>query len=192
MIETTVILEFPPALRRPMTSAQNERKLVAGDRLAHDPWRERRGRQREGEIERAALQSPMNVAAVGFEAKINQRRFTRQTAHDWRSEQNRLNVGRRDAQDSAFFRGVEWRRRKDRLETIERSDDLRRQRLRLRSQRKAFARANEEWVPKQVPQPRERATHGRLAQPDVLGGARDIAPPQQGVERRQEIEINAR
>ncbi len=107
-------------------------------------------------------------------------------------EQDRLNVGRRDADDAPERRGVEGRGLEQAAQVFQRRRDFGSEALRQRARRKRAAGADEQRIAERLPEPRQRAAHRRLAQPDLRRRLGDVAEPEQRLEGRQEIEVDSR
>jgi len=60
---------------------------------------------------------------------------------------------------------------------------------RPRRRQHAAAGVDEKRIAELAAQPPERAAHGRLGEPDVGRGARDVAVSEQRLEHRQQVEI---
>jgi hypothetical protein len=65
------------------------------------------------------------------------------------------------------------------------------QRLRRRCRRNTGANPHEQRVAQRLAQPRERVAHRRLGEMQLFGGARDAALRIDGLEHRQEIQVES-
>ena len=103
-----------------------------------------------------------------------------------------MNVGRDEADRAPLHSGIESHIAEQRADLLQCRRDLRCQSLGLGCQRERACLANEKRIVEQMAQAPERAAHRRLAQPDILSRLGYIAPAQQGIEDRQQVEVDAR
>ena len=86
-------------------------------------------------------------------------------------------------------RRVEHRRREEAADLSERLVERRRHRLRARRRHHPAARANEDRIPRHLPEPRERVAHRRLRQPDPRRGACHVSFLEQRAQRDEQVQV---
>ena len=193
LVDRAIVGDGPFALRHRMPCAHDEGELVLRIGLAARAGRQRRRGGREGEIDLAKLHALDEVGRIVLEADVDARRLLRQPRHQGRGEQDGVRVDAGNADGAFGFRRIEARLAEDGLHMIERGDQLGRQRLAARGQRiAATRRADEKLVAQHIAQAGQRTTHRGLAEADLVGRLRHIAPPQQRFERREQVEVEAR
>ena len=173
-----------------MSVAHDQRQPVLGHQFADRARRQRRRGGRERKIEQSRIHALANIGAIGFEAQIDARRLSANSTQDCRRKQHSGGVGRGDPEFTADCRGLEGRLAINPFKRVECGRERWSQGQRARRRRQTARHANQQRIADRLAQTLQGATHRRLAQPDILGGARDMAPPYQSLERGQKIEID--
>jgi hypothetical protein len=103
-----------------------------------------------------------------------------------------MHVAAREADHAMEPRRIELHGAEEPTQLVERGPDFRHEAPRERRRGEGAAAADQQGIAEGLAQARERPAHRRLAEAHVGGGVGDVAPPEQRLERRQQIEIESR
>ena len=147
----------------------------------------------DGEVELVGVQGVEHVFhPQQLGAQAHARRFPPHPGHEAGRHQHFQPVGGGHAHHALGARQLEIVRAADEVAGVgQPGAHARRQRQGAVGGHHALARSHQQFVVEQHAQPCQGVAHGRLADVDAFGGTRHVALGQQGVERDQQVEVDA-
>ena len=174
-----------------MAAAEDQGQLVPGQGLALRPRRQGRAVHGEGQVHPAGPHPLHQVRAIALHPQAQPRRLPPQTGHDPGQDRDPMGVAGGDAEGALGQGRIEVPPGQQGAQVGHGLRQGTGHGLGHGRRGQTAPVPHQQRVAQQVPQPGQGPAHGRLAQARLLRRLGDIAPPQQGLQQGQQVQVHA-